>query len=299
MKILVTGGGFIGSHVTDALLNLGHEVIIFDRKFKEQAVYHDERVTFFMGDVTNRDALSEAIYLCDGAINLAGILGTAETVDNPYPSVDTNIVGGLNFLESLRRHKKRGVQITVGNHFMNNSYAITKTTIERFALMYNTEHKTECAIVRGLNAYGTRQKVKPVRKIIPNFVIRALRGEPIPVYGDGTQQMDMIYVTDLADILVSALLSDHGCYDQVIDAGSGVGYTVNEIAEEVVKATGSTAGINHLPMRAGEPPQSRVVADTTLLNKLFPEHFANLISLADGVKTTVEWYRNNWNLDEI
>ena len=189
MKILVTGAGFIGSHVVDRLLELGHEVSILDRYPKQREEWGD-KVRVFLGDIRDREVVMEAVYQHDGVLNLAGILGTMETVDNPHPSVDTNIHGALNIFEGCRpntmhREGVKGVQIAVGNHFMNNTYSITKTTAERFALMFNKEHKTKIAVVRALNAYGEYQKHKPIRKITPNFVVRALRGEPIEIFGDG------------------------------------------------------------------------------------------------------------------
>jgi nucleoside-diphosphate-sugar epimerase len=298
-KILVTGVGFIGSHVVDRLLDLGHKVVVFDRHFnptKMTEYWNGQPVELFMGDIRDRDAVSEAVGLCDGAINLAGILGTSETVDNPFPSIETNVVGGLNFLQALRQHKIPGVQITVGNHFMNNSYAITKSTTERFALMYNKEHGTKCLVMRGLNAYGERQKHKPIRKIMPNFIIRALRNEPIEVYGDGEQLMDMIYVKDLAKTLVDGVLKEVPFYDQVVDVGTGVGYSVNNIAETVNRIVGNTAGIKHLPMRMGEPDRSVVVADVGGLIRNFGIHPAfDYVSLDDGVAETVAWYRKNYD----
>lgn len=296
-KILVFGGtGFIGQHVARQLKDKGFEVTLFDR-FRKR-IQDNSDYNIFYGDITDRQAVSEAIYGHDGAINLAGILGTSETVDNPFPSVATNVFGGLHFLQACREHNVKGVQITVGNHFMNNSYAITKTTVERFALMYNKEHGTKIAVVRGLNAYGEGQKHKPVRKIIPNFVTRALRGEAIEINGDGEQVMDMIYVRDLADILIRALTMEHGVYDRIFEAGTGVKTTVNEIAELVNELSGNKGGVIHKEMRAGEPDRSIVLGDPSTLKVLYPQGF-KLTSLRDGLRQTIDWYRDNyaWQAD--
>lgn len=136
-------------------------------------------VQFFYGDVRDSGAVGEAIYHSDGVIHLAGVLGTQETVKNSLSSIETNILGSLNIFESCAHHNKKGVYIVVGNYWMNNSYSITKTTAERFALMYNKKMGTKIAVVRGLNAYGARQKDKPVRKITPNFILPALKNEKI------------------------------------------------------------------------------------------------------------------------
>jgi UDP-glucose 4-epimerase len=283
-RVLCTGGaGFIGSYVTDNLIEKGIKPIIFDHLGHK----HRDDVDIFLGDTRDYTAISEAIALSDGVIHLAGVLGTQETIQKPIPSVETNIIGSLNVFEAVKHYKVPCVYIAVGNHWMNNSYSITKTTAERFALMYNKEHGTKIAVVRGLNAYGARQKSYPVRKIMPNFIIPAIKNEEITIYGDGEQIMDMIYVEDLADILVRALLLNHGVYDKVFEAGTGRKTSVKEIAEEVIKQVGS-GSIKFVPMRPGEPEHSVVVADT---NTLKPLKKSEMKTLEEGISLTIPYYQ--------
>jgi nucleoside-diphosphate-sugar epimerase len=307
--VLLTGAfGFIGSHVVEELHRRGYQVFFFDRFIKSNDAEKISKADgVFFGDIRDASAIDEAVRNCDGAINLAGLLGTAEAVADPMPAAQTNIIGGLNFLEAIRKYGKPGVQITVGNHFENNTYSITKTTIERFALMYQKEHGVRVAVVRGLNAYGPGQHHKPIRKITPNFVTSALRGDPIKIYGDGLQVMDMIYVKDLASILVSALEMADSTKDIgfVIEAGTGRHTTVNKIAEVIINdaqkfANAYTDGdklYDYVPMRPGETPHSVVVADT----KTLPESFLlrlpknRLTTLEEGMLETVEWYFNNYD----
>lgn len=285
MKILVTGGnGFIGSYVVKNLRNKGHEVLIFDHQRKDEPI--------FLGDVKNYSDVDEALKICDGFIHLAGVLGTQETVDQPLPAIETNILGSLNMFQAARRHQKKGVYIAVGNHFENNPYSISKTTAERFALMFNKEHGTQIAVVRAMNAYGAGQKQKPVRKIMPNFIIPALSGGKIEVYGDGEQVMDMIYVEDLAEILVRALLIDHGVYATVFEAGTGVPTTVNQIAVEVIKQVGRGT-IDHLPMRPGETPGVRVLANPETLHPILFDS-SLFTTLADGLTKTIPFYQDHY-----
>ncbi|MCL5435928.1 MAG: NAD-dependent epimerase/dehydratase family protein [Patescibacteria group bacterium] len=286
MKILITGGrGFIGSHVADNLRARGIEVLSFDHHLLNVNFDGEDQ---FLGDVRDYTAVSEAVAVVDGVIHLAGILGTQETIKEPLPAVETNILGSLNIFKACEHYGKKAVYIAVGNHWMNNSYSITKTTAERFAFMFNRERGTKIAVVRGLNAYGPRQKIGPVRKITPNFIMPALKGEAITIYGDGTQVMDMIYVEDLAEILVRALLLEHGVYDRVFDAGTGRPTTVKEIAEEVIRQIGS-GSLNFAPMRPGEPSGSVVLADTATLAPLGEIKFT---PLEEGIKRTIEWYRS-------
>lgn len=302
-SVVVFGGsGFIGTHVVENLLARGLKVTVFLRdsgriNMLPSAMSTYNPAQFFIGDMKDREAVLKAVSLHDGAINLAGILGTSETVNNPYPSVMVNILGALNFYEAVREHKCRAVQITVGNHFMNNSYAITKTTAERFALMYNKEHGTKIAVVRALNAYGPKQKIKPVRKIIPNFVMPALAKQPLMVYGDGGQVMDMIYVKDVAEILVRALLNKHDNYESIFEAGTGRETTVKEIAEMVNEKTNNPAGIDFQPMRQGEPPGSYVVGNPKTLAPLGED--LKLTKLEDGLDETIPFYQSVYEIHDM
>ena len=286
-RVLVTGGaGFIGSHVADKLRAKGKRVTVFDRY---QQKFHRDDVEVCDGDVKDRKAVMDAVARHDGVIHLAAILGTQETIGFSDVVVEVNIVGSLNVFDACRAYQKRAVYIAVGNHWMNNPYSITKTAAERFALMYNKEFGTHIAVVRGLNAYGPRQKAKPVRKVVPNFVVPALRGEDLVVYGSGRQIMDMIYVEDVAEILVRALLMDHGVYDRVIEAGMGRDTTINELAELVVRVSGSRSGITRVPMRPGEVPDSVVKADVDSLRCL-DFSVDDMTPLEEGVRRTIQWY---------
>jgi len=239
--------------------------------------------------------LWKCIEQADAVLHLAGLLGTSETINEPAGPAQVNILGSLSVFEACRKFKKRACYITVGNHFMLNTYAITKTCAERFALMYNAEHGTRIAVVRGLNAYGPYQKHKPIRKVIPNFVLPALRDKPITIYGSGDQIMDFIYVADLAEILCRALLNEHDAYDSVIEAGSGRNTTINFIAETIIKLSGSKSTINYLPMRPGETKDSTVVADVSTLAPLFYS-WGTMVTLEEGLRNTIEYYREH--LDE-
>jgi len=298
MKVLVTGAsGFIGEYVTDELVRRGIEVVAFDH---HQKLPTRPGVAQFIGDVRDAVAVMEAVALCDGVIHLAGVLGTSETINDPRPAVDTNIVGSLNVFAACRAYGRRAVYITVGNYWFWNTYSITKTTAEQLAWMFNREHGTEIAVVRALNAYGPRQKAAPVRKIMPNFILPALRGDPIQIYGDGEQIMDMVHVADVADILVRALLADHGHYlpepvrdsdnPAKFEAGTGRATTVNDIAAMVLAAVGGGT-VEHVPMRGGEPAHSIILGNPETLRPLYDGQLPFLVRLEDGISETVAWYR--------
>lgn len=307
MKIGVTGGaGFIGGHVVDVALARGHEVIVFDHMGRVPWGLEKEGGALLLGDVRDPVAMSELGAHVDGIIHLAACLGTQETILNPRPAAETNIVGGLNFLEACAQYKIPGVYIGVGNHWMFNSYSITKTTIERFVTMFNRERGTAVDVVRAVNAYGPRQSVAPpfgaakVRKITPAFVCRALTGQDIEIYGDGTQISDMVHVTDVARALVVALETteaSRGYHPRPVEVGPSEHRTVNEVAQAVidaVKLLGLPAvGVRHLPMRPGEIPGAKVTADNTTMTQIGLDP-ADLIPLETGILSTVQWYAEQW-----
>lgn len=300
MKILVSGAsGFIGGYVLEELLRKGYTPIAFDRHNKGNLPSGAE---YFQGDITDDVAVVEAMAHSEGWIHLAGVLGTQETIKNPNPAAYTNILGGLNIFKAAAQYKVPGVNIAVGNHWMNNTYSITKSTMERFAKMFNKESQTDITIVRALNAYGPRQvSANPygpskVKKIMPAFTNAAIRNLPIDIYGDGTQVMDMIYVGDVAQVLVTAMeyTFENGPVDgengtRVFEAGSGFDTTVNDVADEVRRAAGSQQPHRYAPMRPGEPQHSIVLGDPSTLDDLKLRPFK---SLKEGVAETVSYYKS-------
>ncbi len=286
MKVLVTGGsGFIGRYVCENLRARGCHVTVYDATRPAFS-----GVEFVEGNVLDAVKLNRELKECNAVMHLAGILGTAEAIDNPCLSAQVNILGALTVFEACRALGIRGCNIGVGNHWMLNSYSITKNAAERFALMYNKEFKTEIAVVRGLNAYGPYQKHSPVRKVIPNLILPALRGENLTIYGSGEQVMDFIFASDLAEILARALLDDHGCYDKVLEAGSGRETTINHVAGRVIALCESTSAIKHIEMRPGEIAESYVVADTKTLEPLGCDP-QRMTSLDVGLTAAIEFYR--------
>jgi UDP-glucose 4-epimerase len=315
IRTLVTGGhGFIGKYVVERLLASGREVMVLDPHSELSAI---DGVDHWFGDIRDAVMVTEAMAHADSFIHLGGVLGTQETIQNPRPAAQTNILGGLNIFEAAAQYGLPGVNIAVGNWWMNNTYSISKNAAERFAMMFNAERDTKINIVRALNAYGPRQIMAApygpgkVRKIMPAFVARALTGTPIEIYGDGSQVMDMIYVDDVAMVLVRALemaefgqiphhveLQPDGTEQEVqtiIEAGSCVDTTVLDIANEVLANVDDPKPLTHLPMRPGEPPSSVVLGRA---DKLAAAGFepSDLVSLSEGVRRTVQWFAENEGL---
>lgn len=296
--IAITGiSGFIAGHVAEECIKRGYKVIGLDH-IKKEAHEYPEGVEVFLGDMRDEAAMMELAAHSDGIIHMAGVLGTQECISNPLPAIDSNIKGGLNFLEACNQYELPGVNICVGNWFMNNPYSISKNMIERLCYMYNSDRNGKINQVRAVNCYGSRQSVaapfgsSKVRKITPSFICRALSGQPIEIYGDGSNISDMVYVGDVAKALVNALeYANNGrVFHEAIECGPKIHHTVKEVAELIVKLTDSKSEIVHLPMRPGEQAGVDVTADFDTLKYVGMEA-EELTSLEDGMKKTVEYYR--------
>jgi UDP-glucose 4-epimerase len=293
--------GFIGRYVVEELQSRGYTPVIFDHHRRLAQEYPNE-VEVFQGDIMDQIAVTEAMAHVDGWIHLAAVLGTQETIMNPRPAAQSNLMGGLNILEAAAQYDLPGSYIAVGNHWMNNTYSITKTMIERFIDMFNKYRNTKVNIVRAVNAYGPRQlAVAPfgpgkVRKITPSFVCRALTHMDVEVYGDGSQISDMVYVADVAKALVNAMAKAHmgEVFDVPVEVGPEVNSTVQEVAELIIAISGSQSKIVNLPMRPGEIPGAVVKADTSTL-KLVDMDPKDLVGLPVGMQLTVDYFKEYLN----
>lgn len=305
-KYMITGGsGFIGSHLVLRLLRDGFGVVNIDihKPFFELNLQDEINNYFFTGQyefhqLDMADSQVERILAgCDGVYHLGGVLGTAETMDSIPDTAETNVVKSLRFMEYIRRTGKKAVYITIGNDW-ENPYTITKTAAARFALMYNREFGTKITVIRGLNVYGPRQKWFPVNKYFPRFVVNALKGDKIPVFGDGEQLVDVVYVGDVVDAFVRAMDTDFGKeqYTQILDAGTGHATTVNEVVNMVLKAVDPQMDYENMvefkPMRPGEPIRSKTLGDIAKINEILG--FAPKTDLIEGIRDSVEWYRNHY-----
>lgn len=269
-KIVVTGGsGFLGRAVVERANQSGHEAWAFDRKTGSDV----------LGSLDDfRDA--------DTVIHLAGVLGTSELFDMPETAVEINVRGTLRVLQWCRDHDARYVGITMLPVFPS-VYTATKVCAQNLASAWHKAYGVPVSHVRAFNAYGPYQPFGPghPQKIVPAFSVNAWTDQPIPVWGDGEQTVDLIHVQDVARMLIDA--TDFG-RDELFEAGTGVAVSVKEVAEFIIEHTGSTGGIEYLPMRKGEEPTS-VVSSRLGWELLNWEPVMNWESL----KETIDWYKSN------
>lgn len=246
-KIVVTGGaGFLGSYVPDWARRHDFEAVPFDNR--------PDVARGFGLDVVERDDVEHGIPEDTYAvIHLAGVLGTSELFDDPHDAIDVNIHGALNVIERCTAIGAKYIGISMPPVFTS-VYTATKLCSMRLATAWYEHRGLKTAHVCAYNAFGPGQAHGPghPQKIIPTFAVKAWRNEPIPVWGDGMQTVDLVHARDVARMLVDAVRI--GGEDEEFEAGTGVPITVNEVAEFVNKVAGSTAGIEYLPMRDGERP---------------------------------------------
>lgn len=307
---IVTGGsGFIGSHLCVELLRKGNKVFnvdikppFFEGKMKDwvDVFRSDGTYSWICKDMADCQ-IEQLLYNCDGIFHLGGVLGTAETMNSVSETAETNVVKTARIFDMIRRLKKKAVYITLGNDW-ENPYTITKTAAARFALMYNREFGTKITVIRGLNAYGGRQKWFPVNKFFPRFVVNALENKKIPIFGDGEQLIDVVYVKDVVQALIKAMETDFGKeqYEQILDAGTGHAISVNQTVEIILQAVHKLSAnevrkrfgefVEYLPMRPGEPIRSKTLGSTAKINEILD--FVPKTEVTKGIPDSVEWYRN-------
>jgi UDP-glucose 4-epimerase len=311
MRVLITGGtGFIGSHLAEGFVRHGYDVSVFDRCPQ----VHEFAATYLPGDVLDASAVDAAVRGHDFVVHAGGILGTHETIAAPQETSSINIIGSLNVLDAVRKYGSGLVNISKPNVWLN-PYSITKDCIEKFCFMYVNEFDMPIAVVKLFNVYGPRQKYSAVQKAIPAWIVSALRGRPLEIYGQGTSTMDLVYIDDVNAAVLDIVSNFDRCRlkktdsiaqnvwgnfhffnEQILEIGSGVEITVNAAVNELERALGMPVERRHLPMRRGEIEGTRLRADTRRLTAL--TGFEPRVTLQDGLNRTVAYYKARAQLVE-
>lgn len=279
MRCLITGGaGFIGSHLVEHLLGLGHEIVVLDdlstgSERNLAAVAGDPRVRFVRGSVCDPDAVESCMPGVDAIYHLAAAVGVFTILGRTLDSLRTNLTGTETVLEAARRHdvpilvastsevygKNTADGLTedadrvVGSPLVNRwSYAEAKALDETLAYLYGVEYGMRTVIVRLFNTVGPRQ-TGVYGMVVPRFVAQAIANEPITVYGDGSQVRCFCHVDDVVPALV-ALLSDEGAHGTVYNVGNSDRISIADLARRIVAATGSSSEIVTIPYEEAYGP---------------------------------------------
>ncbi len=297
MKALLTGGaGFIGSHLAERLLELGHEVQVLDNLSTgsiDNIAHLKGRpgFTYVIDTVTNEPLLAEMIDQCDVVFHLAAAVGVKLIVEQPVHTIETNVHGTEVVLKHANKKKKlvviastsevygkstdvpfrEGADLVLGATVKHRwAYACSKLIDEFLALAYWKEKKLPIVIVRLFNTVGPRQTGQ-YGMVLPTFVRQALAGQPITVFGDGTQTRSFTYVADVVDALVK-LAQEPRAIGEVFNVGNTEEVTIRELAERVKRITGSGSSVQLVPYdeayEAGFEDMPRRVPDISKVHNL-------------------------------
>ena len=297
MRVLITGGaGFVGSHLAEALLDRGDEVFILDNLSTGsiENVVHlkgNPRFHYTIDTVSNEPVLAELIDRSDIVVHLAAAVGVKLIVEQPVHTIETNVHGTEVVLKHANKKKKLVLIASTSEVYGKSAdvpfredadlvlgptakhrwaYACSKMIDEFLALAYWKEKKLPIVIVRLFNTVGPRQTGQ-YGMVLPTFVRQALAGQPITVFGDGTQSRSFTYVADVVDALVK-LAQEPRAVGEVFNIGNTEEVTIRDLAEKVKRITGSSSPVQLVPYdeayEAGFEDMPRRVPDISKVGKL-------------------------------
>jgi UDP-glucose 4-epimerase len=318
VKALITGGaGFIGSHLAERLLHDGHDVQVLDN-LSTGAIANIAHLkqhpgfSYAIDTVTNEPLLAEMIDRCDVVFHLAAAVGVKLIVEQPVHTIETNVHGTEVVLKHANKKKKivfiastsevygkstdvpfrEGADLTLGPTAKHRwAYACSKLIDEFLALAYWKERKLPVVIVRLFNTVGPRQTGQ-YGMVLPTFVRQALAGQPITVFGDGTQSRSFTYVGDVVDALI-ALANEPRAIGEVFNIGNTGEVSIRELADRVKAHTRSSSPIQLVPYdeayEAGFEDMPRRVPDISKIRALIG--YEPKLALDDIIRTVVEHIR--------
>lgn len=279
MKKLITGGaGFIGSHLAERLLELGHEVYVIDNlwtgKLKNlEKIQNNRKFHLVVDTILNESVMNELIFKVDHIYHLAAAVGVRNIMDHPVETLDINVKGTEAVLRLANRFKKKvfiaSTSEIYGKHLDHSlseddnrvmgtvkkrrwAYACSKTLDEFQALAYFDEKKLPVVVGRLFNTVGPRQTGQ-YGMVLPNFVQSALLGKPITVFGDGNQTRSFTHVKDVVKGLTK-LMEEPRAEGDIFNVGNDQEVSINELAQKVKEMTGSDSEIEHIPYEKAYGP---------------------------------------------
>src|SRR4026209_571932 len=275
MRILVTGGaGFIGSHLCERLVREGHDVICLDNFFtgRRENIFHLLDNQNF--ELLRHDVIEPVLLEVDQIYNLACPASPIHYQYNPVKTVKTSVMGMINMLGLAKRVRARILQASTSEVYgdplvhpqtedywgnvnpigLRSCYDEGKRLAETLMTDYHRQNKVDIRIARIFNTYGPRM-LEDDGRVVSNFIVQALHGEPLTLYGEGQQTRSFCYVDDLIDGLIR-LMNIEGVHDQV-NLGNPGEFTIMQLAEEVVKICESKSGFTYLTLPADDPRQRK------------------------------------------
>jgi UDP-glucuronate decarboxylase len=305
-RVMVTGGaGFVGSHLCERLLEQGDEVLCVDNFFTGTR----ENIVHLLGnprfELMRHDVTYPLHVEIDQIYNLACPASPVHYQFDPVQTTKTSVMGALNMLGLARRTKARVLQASTSEVYgdpavhpqpesywgnvnpigIRSCYDEGKRCAETLFFDYHREHQLEIKVVRIFNTYGPRMHPNDGR-VVSNFIVQALQGQDITIYGEGTQTRSFCYVDDLVDGLIRMMNSD-AAFTGPVNMGNPVEFTMQQLAEAVLRLTGSKSQLRFMPLPADDPRQRK--PDISLAQSQLG--WAPTIALEAGLERTISYFR--------
>lgn len=307
MRYLVTGGaGFIGSHVVEALVAQGHQVRVVDNLSSgnlEHLAGVLDRIEFINGDIRDRRLVVPAMSDIECVIHEAGWRSVPKSMRDPYGYAEVNVLATVGLLEAAVHAKvKRFVCVSSSSVYGQTTqkslqedqvarpispYGTSKLAAELFCDLFARSFSLETVALRYFNVFGPRQSLEnEYAVVIPKFIVCLLRGEPPPIYGDGTQSRDFTYVANVVEGTIRASRLP-GLSGEVLNIALGEEHTVLELLEDLKAIMGRSIAPTFLPPRPGD--MHRTLADPSKAKTLL--QWNGGVNFREGLRRTVEWFR--------
>ena len=304
-RILVTGGaGFLGSHLCDRLVKEGNDVVCLDNYFTGRKKNIEHLIGLKNFELVRHDVTIPMFLEVDQIYNLACPASPVHYQYNPVKTLKTSVLGAINMLGLAKRVKARVLQASTSEVYgdpnvhpqredywghvnpigLRSCYDEGKRVAETLFFDYHRQNKVDIRVMRIFNTYGPRMHPNDGR-VVSNFIMQALRGEKLTLYGKGDQTRSFCYVDDLIEGMVRLMEQD----DIIgpVNVGNPGEFTIRELAEQVIRLTGSKSGIVYKPLPSDDPKQR--CPDITLAKKKL--HWQPKVKLADGLKKSIEYFR--------
>lgn len=305
MRVLITGGaGFIGSHIAEYFQGKA-DVRVFDSLRSGFRKNLDGlEVEFIEGDIRDREAVAAAMQGVDYVFHLAAMISVPESMSRITECIDINDTGMIVVLEEAAKAGVKKLCFSTSAAIYGDNpvvpkvetmfpepkspYAITKLDGEYYCRMFTETGRLQTACLRYFNVFGPRQDPKSAyAAAVPIFLAKALANEPLTIFGDGEQTRDFIYVKDI--VAANVFMATHE-FTGVYNVAYGGRITINDLAKEIIRLTGSRSEILHQPERAGDVKHSMAAPD-----KIMATGFRLSFNFTAGMAETVAWYRANAN----
>jgi UDP-glucuronate decarboxylase len=310
-SILITGGaGFLGSHLCERLVGAGHDVLCVDNFYTGAK----DNIAHLLGnprfELIRHDVTFPLYVEVDRIYNLACPASPIHYQFDPVQTTKTSVHGAINMLGLARRVKARILQASTSEVYgdpeihpqvesywgrvnpigIRSCYDEGKRCAETLFFDYQRQHGVDIKVVRIFNTYGPRMHPNDGR-VVSNFIVQALKGADIAIYGDGRQTRSFCYVDDLIEALIRMMDSDAD-FSGPVNIGNPAEFTILELAELVIKLTGSRSKLVHHPLPADDPKQRQ--PDIALAAARL--QWCPKVALQDGLKQTIAYFRGSANL---